>query len=163
MRLGGIVALTTLLFAIQPVARLWGRITHQLTPWRTAAGVRQSLSRRRAQQIWSERWPAAEEWSAGLEDALPDDCCYRRGEDYDSWDLEIRGGLTGSVQVLLAVEEHGAGKQLAQWEARPVWSRSTALLTFCFAVLGGTAATAGHPAIAVILGSIAGALGAWMF
>ena len=31
-----------------------------------------------------------------------------QGGDYDRWDLEIRGGLLGSLRTRMAIEEHGA-------------------------------------------------------
>src|SRR5262249_20937702 len=42
-----------------------------------------------------------------------------RGGALDSWDLKVRGGLFGAAKGMLAVEEHGAGKQLLRIRMRP--------------------------------------------
>jgi hypothetical protein len=42
-----------------------------------------------------------------------------RGGAFDRWDLQIRGGLLGSVRALGTIEEHGAGKQLFRLRAWP--------------------------------------------
>ena len=34
------------------------------------------------------------------------------GGDFDSWDLQVQGGLLGRARLSLAIEEHGAGRQL---------------------------------------------------
>jgi hypothetical protein len=43
----------------------------------------------------------------------------RRGGAFDRWDLEVRGGALGTVRALLAVEEHGAGRQLLRARTWP--------------------------------------------
>lgn len=35
-----------------------------------------------------------------------------REGDCDRWDLEARGGLLGAAHLRMAIEEHGAGKQV---------------------------------------------------
>ena len=63
-----------------------------------------------------------------------------RGGDFNDWDLEVRGGLFGSIRTLMAIEEHGSGKQLIRFRA---WSRcSPAGLGFAllFALLSWWAA-----------------------
>src|SRR2546422_774734 len=42
-----------------------------------------------------------------------------RGGDFDPWDLEIPGGIFGSSRLQMAVEEHGAGRQLVRFRCRP--------------------------------------------
>ena len=83
--------------------------------------------------IWSETWRAPEQWVALLEAALREDgAIVRHGGDYDDWDLEIRGGLFGRMDVALAVEEHGAGKQLVRFK---VFGSTPALARVTTAVL----------------------------
>ncbi len=45
-----------------------------------------------------------------------------RGSEYDRWDLEVRSGFLGAARLRMAVEEHGAGRQL--WRLR-VWPKVT--------------------------------------
>jgi hypothetical protein len=42
-----------------------------------------------------------------------------RGGDYDGWDLEVRAGGLSAVRVLLTIEEHGQGRQMVRFRARP--------------------------------------------
>ncbi len=56
------------------------------------------------------------------------------GGDYDRWDFEVRGGLLGSSRARVAVEEHGAGRQLVRMRW---WPRASRLgLAFCALCLG---------------------------
>ncbi|MBI2881604.1 MAG: glycosyltransferase [Candidatus Tectomicrobia bacterium] len=134
--------LTALLHLIQPVARLWGRAAHGLTPWRLGGGPGLSLPWRRLSTIWSERWRAAEEWLRSLETTLrANQGGVREGGDFDPWDLEIAGGLLGAVRVRMAIEEHGAGRQLARFFTWPKFSTAgICLILILFALLGWAAA-----------------------
>jgi hypothetical protein len=62
----------------------------------------------------------------------------RRGGDFDKWDPEIQTGVFGSARTLMAVEEHGVGKQFARFRIWPRWSRK------CFAIACLFGATAYH-------------------
>ena len=64
----------------------------------------------------------------------------RRGGDYDTWDLEVRGGMLGVVRAHMTVEEHGQGRQCLRFRARPRWSLMALLLTMLFVVLATGAA-----------------------
>jgi len=46
-----------------------------------------------------------------------------RGGGFDRWDLQIRSGLFGEVRLLMAIEEHGEGKQLIRFRSWP-WCSS---------------------------------------
>jgi hypothetical protein len=129
-----LIALTTALFLIQPVARLWGRIGHGLTPWRKRNNVPLSLRVTGRRTLWSERWHAAEEWLSALERLLTPYVNVRRGGDFDDWDVQLRGGLIGSVLVTMAVEEHGAGRQLLRFRVKPVLSATALLLIVALAL-----------------------------
>jgi len=63
-----------------------------------------------------------------------------RGGDYDRWDLELRGGLLGSTRMLMAIEEHGGGKQLVKFRAWPRCAPVGLVLTLLFAILSAGAA-----------------------
>lgn len=112
-------AMTFLLHLLQPLARLVGR------RWDTV-GQRQSkerswhLPRPKHYSAWSERWEPAEKRLQALEASLKRTrAVVSRGGDYDRWDLHVRGGLFGSARGLLAIEEHGAGRQLVRLKAWP--------------------------------------------
>lgn len=115
LKLKGLVAL---LHLVQPAARLYGRLRHGLAPWRRYGGW--ILPKIRTFALWSEAWQEASAWLAALEAQL-----HRagvptlRGSNYDRWDLEIRGGALGTARVLMAIEEHGAGRQLVRFRIWP--------------------------------------------
>jgi membrane protein implicated in regulation of membrane protease activity len=111
-------ALTFCMHLMQPLARLIGRLQHGLTPWRRRGRV--DLRWRVGQRtIWSESWRSGEQWVELLEAAVQEHGgIVRRGGDHDDWDLELRGGLCGCVRAKVAIEEHGAGKQLIRLSAR---------------------------------------------
>ena len=113
--------------------------------------------------VWSERWRAPDERVARLDKAL------RRiggvvfsGGDYERWDLHVRGGMLGSMRLRVAVEEHGAGRQLVRIRSWPRFSRIGAAVMLAFvglavgAALDGvwTAATLISAAAVVILVSM---------
>jgi hypothetical protein len=132
---GGLRAVTALLHLMQPLARLIGRIQHGLTPWRRRGAERGPLWSR-DQTVWSERWRTPEAWVAALESALvARGCAVGRGGDCDRFDLQVRGGPLGAVRGLVAVEEHGAGKQLVRLRARPRPGGLAIALTGVFAGL----------------------------
>jgi len=121
----GLLGLTVLLHVAQPVARLWGRLSNGLTPWRRNGTSIFSVPWPRTTMIWSERWQAPAERLQSLETVLrKDKLMVCRGGEYDRWDLEIRDGTLGAVRILTAVEEHGAGRQLMRFR---VWARCSQL------------------------------------
>jgi GT2 family glycosyltransferase len=113
-------SLTALLHLIQPLARLFGRARHGLTPWRwRGPGFSVPWPRRTA--VWSQSWQAPAERLRSLEAALrATGARVSVGGSCERWDLELRTGLFGAARVLTAVEEHGGGAQLVR--AR-VWPR----------------------------------------
>lgn len=112
--------LTFFMHLMQPLARLIGRLKHGLTPWRRRGSAASSWALGyRQRTLWSESWRPLERWVELLERAAQEQgAIVRRGGEYDAWDLEVRGGLWGSVRARVAVEEHGAGKQLLRLSAR---------------------------------------------
>jgi len=73
------------------------------------------------------------------------------GGDFDNWDLKVRGGLLGSAQLRMAVEEHGAGKQLLRFSLNSFYSRWGLILATLFGSSGVIAGLDSHWAVAVIL------------
>lgn len=135
--------LTACLHLLQPLARLLGRIRLGLTPWRRCVvpGVSNPFPWPRTFALWSEHWNSPLGWLEALETSLRNlHTVTLRGGDFDRWDLELRGGLLGCVRILMAVEEHGGGKQVVRFRAWPKCSGGAVLVTLLFAVLGALAA-----------------------
>ena len=83
------------------------------------------------------------------------DAQVRSAGPYDRWDLEVRGGALGAARVLMAIEEHGAGRQLARFR---IWPHGSPLGTALCAALTtlSLAALLDHaPLTAAALGSAA--------
>jgi len=113
-------SLTVFLHLLQPLARLSGRLCYGLTPWRRRTKPCLVFPRPRSHSIWSEHWQASETRLESIEATLRElGAVVERGGDCDRWDLEVWGGLFGSVRALMAIEEHGAGKQLVRLRTWP--------------------------------------------
>lgn len=122
--------LTALLHLLQPLVRLRGRLQHGLSPWRQqpAAGV--SLPHPRTSTVWTEKGQPADKWLHSIESTLREDgAVVRRGGNYDRWDLKARRGIFGAAHLLLAVEEHGLGRQLIRFRVWPRVSTGGLVLT----------------------------------
>jgi O-antigen biosynthesis protein len=139
-------ALTAGLHLMQPLARLVGRVRLGLTPWRKcgmASGIAHPLPWPKTFTIWSEEWQSPITWLESLENGIKHmRTVVLRGGDWDRWDLELRGGLLGSVRVLMAVEEHGGGKQFIRVKSWPRCTPAGIFITLLFAALGAGAASA---------------------
>lgn len=127
--------LITYLHIIQPLARLYGRISHGLTPWRKRGDYWNKdflfVMRPKIFTHWSEEWTSNEDWLKHIESRLINlKTRVKRGGDFDQWDLEAKNGLFSTTKSLLAIEEHGAGKQLLRLR---VTARPT---KFCIFFLG---------------------------
>lgn len=132
------------LHLVQPLARLYGRVRHGLTPWR-ARGPRELIApRRREFSVWSKHCQAPEERLLAIEAALrADHAAVIRGGAYDRWDLEVRGGIHGAARLLMAVEDHGAGRQLVRVRSWPRCRRKGLVGTAFILVLAVLAALTG--------------------
>ncbi len=149
-------ALTALLHLLQPLARLRGRL--QFTAQRRCRlGV--ALPWPRKSSIWTEHWQAPGKRLQSIKAALQaDGATVLPGGDYDCWDLEVRGGMLGAVRLLMAVEEHAAGRQLVRFRS---WPRCTAgaLLPILLGAALTTDATLDHAWLAAaILGGVTATL-----
>src|SRR5439155_23487951 len=77
-----------------------------------------------------------------------------RGGDFDGWDLEVPGGIFGSCRVRMAVEEHGAGRQLVRYRS---WPRTAPLIPLLLMLLALAAAGAALNRAAIAFAFLAAA------
>jgi O-antigen biosynthesis protein len=145
--------MTALLFLLQPVARLTGRLRNGLSPWRRHTAARPSLPRPRTVAVWSERWVDPRAWIERLQDGLAArGGLVRSGGPFDRWDLDLRAGALGGVRVRTVVEEHGHGRQLLRvriWPRATLAGRGAALVLL---VLGAFAAYQHRLGVAMAIG-----------
>ncbi|MSP67047.1 MAG: glycosyltransferase [Alphaproteobacteria bacterium] len=148
-------AITATLHVIQPLARLWGRLQHGLTPWRGIAGTVRLLPRPRRLAVWTTLSEPPETRLAAFIDSLRGSgCTLAFSGPYDRWDVEVLGGALGSARALMSVEDHGAGNQFVRVRMAPHWPRPLLLgLALPFAGALG-AAMAGAWIAALGLGAL---------
>jgi GT2 family glycosyltransferase len=149
-------ALAALLHLLQPLLRLDGRLRHGLTPWRQRGRPGRVMPLRREVVHWREEWQDPFTELAALQRRLVElGAIVRYGRDFDTWDLEVRGGTLAGVRVVTLVEEHGQGRQLTRWRCRAIWSTAALLITLLLALLGVAAGIDGAPVAAIVLGLLA--------
>jgi hypothetical protein len=149
--------LTALLFLLQPAARLAGRLSRGLTPWRFRGASRFTPPWPRRISLWSERWRGTEERLMTLERSLREEhAIVLRGGPFDRWDLEVRGGTSGGVRVRMCVEEHGAGRQMVHFRLWPRPSRLGAPLAAVPTMLALFAILDAAWVAVVVLGAVGG-------
>src|SRR5205085_9141459 len=97
---------------LQPLARLWGRTSAGLTPWR-APGGRLAIPRPRTETIWSEDWESPRDRLARLwADLRLEGAAVLSGGSFDRWDIQVRAGPLGLARIRLGVAGHGDGRRL---------------------------------------------------
>ena len=153
--------LIILLHVIQPVARLYGRFKYGLTPWRTRGIAFDSIFLfvfgRHVFTHWSEKWRSAEDWLMDIEQNLMDKKIrVSRGKDFDTYDLQVRSGLFSAGQGLLAIEEHGGGKQYLRFKCRTYYSLAGYFLSASLCALAIIAGVSGEWFVAAIFGLMFG-------
>jgi GT2 family glycosyltransferase len=148
-------ALTGMLHIVQPLVRLAGRLRHGLTPWRSFTRGSAVLPVARRFERWSEDWVDPVDWVRCFEAGITNrGAVVRRGGEFDSWDIETRGGVLAGVRMTTAVEEHGNGKQLVRIRCRPRWSAIAVAITLLFLGLAVAAASAGALIAAMVLAAM---------
>jgi GT2 family glycosyltransferase len=146
---------TTGLHLLQPLARLIGRRSLGLTPWR-----RRSRSERgfvwptdRRIAIWTENGQSAQRWMEALEINLESQSAVvARGGDYDDWDLEVWTGTLGFIRLITAIEEHGGGKQMLRFQIYPAVTPGRLAAPILLGTMAVGAAMAGAGWVSAILG-----------
>jgi len=137
---------------LQPLARLWGRLQHGLTPWRPRGGARAVLPYRRHSAYWTETWIEPHQRLCKLERGIAEEgLTVWRGNAYEAWDLEVIGGLLGSARVLMAVEDHGSGTQYVRLATWPRLSKLGLVLGLGGTLIAVAAARSGQFAVAGVL------------
>jgi O-antigen biosynthesis protein len=152
--------LTGVLYMLQPLARLGGRIRYGLAPWRRLSVPGRALPVPRTTSIWSELWRSPEEWLERVEAKLRAAAGQAiQGGAYDRWDLQVPGGMLGAARMRMAVEEHGAGRQLVRFRLWPKLWLPGVVVTVVLAALAVGAALDGVWFACGILGAAAVVLG----
>jgi glycosyltransferase involved in cell wall biosynthesis len=150
--------LTGLLYLMQPPARLYGRLTHGLTPWRRRGPRMPSLPVTRNYSFWCEHWQGTEERVRAIIGRLRDEGSVTlSGGDWDRWDVEVRGGLLAGARLRMAIEEHGAGRQLVRvrcWPSAPRLSLALGTLAVALGVLGTLAHARGAALLALVFAGV---------
>jgi GT2 family glycosyltransferase len=153
----------SLLYLLQPVSRLSGRLRFGLAPWRRRTGRRLAFPRPRTSSVWSERWRSPDARLRRIECELQEGkCVVERGGDFARWDLDVRGGGLGTARMRMAVEEHGGGKQLLRFRVWPRCSRLGLGMIALFAALATAARIDGTWIGTVVLGMAALLIGVSM-
>ena len=113
-------------------------------------------------RMWTETWRTPQAWLETLYDRLRENGdMVNIGGEYDRWDVEIRGGLVGSVRVLLATEDLNEGAQLLRLHAWPRWRALVLMFVLCFGLLAMLAAVSQAWIAAFVLGTVTVILCFW--
>lgn len=151
--------LTGVLYLLQPLARLSGRIGYGLTPWRQRGPGGFAIPRRRSYAFWSEQWQPTEDRVRAIAAALQSEgSVIRSGGDWDRWDLQVRGGLLGLARLRVAIEEHGSGRQLIRVQSWAHVPRAVFLLGALAATVAILAVVSDADAVTITLGALAAGL-----
>ncbi len=146
----------TFLHLSQPLARLFGRVRHGLTPWRWRAPIQSRLPWRISTAIWSKRWREPDGWIRHTRDAI--NRAGTRvidGGPYDRWDIEVPGGALATARLLIAVEDQGAGTQYVRFGIWPKCSGAGLVVIALLGSVAGAAAISAAWTAAVVFASIA--------
>ncbi len=128
------------LHLFQPIARLTGRLSSGLTPWRTGVSDGFVFPWRQTFTAWSEKWEALPDRLEMLENTIHGKrFAVHRGGEYDQWDLHVKPGVLGGSRVRMVIEEHGAGKQLIRCRTWPTYSKIAIACTATLGLLGAWA------------------------
>jgi O-antigen biosynthesis protein len=144
------------LFLMQPLARLVGRLRHGLAPWRLAPRHRRAPPIPRDSVIWSERPRSQEQRLAEIESSIRlAGVPVLRGREFDRWDLVVRSGGLACTAMRMAIEEHGAGRQLVRIRVSPRPSLPAVVVSLASGIVALVAAASGGPIAAAVLASSA--------
>jgi GT2 family glycosyltransferase len=148
-------ALTTLLYLLQPLARLCGRLQSGLTAWRRRGPPGFAFPRSRSFTRFSEHWEAPEERLAKIERALrANGAIVLSGSGFDRWDMQVIGGTFGSARMVMAIEDQGSGMQFIRVRSWPRCRLGGRIIISVFGVLSLLAAIEDAWLATAVLGSV---------
>ncbi len=154
---GGRWCTVAFLHLLQPAARLWGRLSFGLTPWRRRGSGESVFPWKRTVTLWSEIWRSAGDRLEALEERLRKaGAIVMRGGAFDRWDLKVRGGMLGDARLLHATEEHGQGRQQFRVNLRPAPTKGAVVLLAVLLLLTLEAAIAADWSAVAVLGVVFG-------
>jgi GT2 family glycosyltransferase len=150
--------ITSFLHLMQPLARLIGRLTHGLTPWRRRGAGFFVMPLSKTVSYWSENWREVSDRLQSIEDAIrKSGAVVQRNGDFDeNWDLHVRGGIFGNTRLSVLNEEHGQGKQVVRARIFPKVTFLAYALVSILTALSLFAAFDGQYYVAAIIGLGAG-------
>lgn len=152
--------LTAGLYLLQPLARLSGRLSYDLSAGRKQEGKRIRLPLSRVLSCWSVLGRTQTEWLTDLEASLRSlHLSVFRGGGYDRWDLEGWYGMFGGIRLLSGIEEHGKGSQMFRVRVEPLFSWISVGFITLFSSLALLAALTGTWAAFALLAAIMLAFG----
>jgi GT2 family glycosyltransferase len=145
--------ITAFMHLQQPLARLIGRLRHGLSPWRRRGADAKSSPFPNSVSVWREQWLDPHEMLRRLQEALAErGATMAVGSTFDDWDIQVRGGLLANMKVLMAVEEHGGGKQLYRFRIWPSVSIPVLSVFGLFVVVSAWAGLDGALGVSLIAG-----------
>jgi hypothetical protein len=110
---------------------------------------------KRTSKIWNQEWePSAAILERVESQLISKGASVTRGGAFDPWDLELQAGVTGSLRVQLAQEEHPLNTQVVRFRAWPHWSGPIVVTVLIFAVLSILAAVDEAYLVAGILAAV---------
>jgi O-antigen biosynthesis protein len=151
-------ALIAMLCFTQPLARLAGRVPQRVAN-ALSAPRRLAFPAPRTRSIWTDHWRSTEARLRALETDLRDQgATVLRGGDFDRWDLRVGLGILGWACLRVAIEEHGAGRQLVRCRLYPRSARPTVVAALLMLALAVIAAADGAPIAIAVLAAAASTL-----
>jgi O-antigen biosynthesis protein len=146
-------SVTALLHLLQPIARLKGRMTYGLTPWRRRGGTLAVARLVDVHAMWCEVGRSPQEWLEEMVATIREqNAVVVTGGEFDRWDLEVMIGRLGRARLLFAIEEHGGGRQMLRFRC---WARIRAevlVAVVLASALSGMAMAHGKLAVALTFG-----------
>jgi glycosyltransferase involved in cell wall biosynthesis len=162
LRTFGMRALTALLHVAQPIARLNGRLSQGLAPWRCRADLRPRVPAPRSWAFWSTRWIDPQQRLRAIERGIATaGANVTRGGNFDHWDIEVRVGMLVRERLLMAVEEHARGAQLIRLRATPRFSAAGLAVVAILYALAVPAAIDHAGVVTAVLSALFLVLVAW--
>jgi len=133
--------LTALLHIFQPVARLSGRISAGVCPWRERQIRGFTLPSPREFSSICADWNEAQTKLREFEQAIRNELSFVIvGGSFANWDLELRGGILGGTRMLMAIEDLGPRQQLVRVRFWPIFPLQAIVAVCLLAALAQGAA-----------------------